>query len=422
MKILYLSRWLPFPPDNGVKTRLYHLLKGLAEFHTVDLISFCAQPPDALLIQPLASICRRIDVVQYHAFDPNRLKAVKGFFAGKPRFLIDTFSPELAAKVAEAIKREKYDLVIASEIDMAPYAESLNGTALLFEGPEISSYLDGLDQSPINPLLLRKQATWWKLAGYLKKLLPVFQGWAVVSEQERRNLMRISPEFSKARVIPNGADLDRKPSRPVTPRPDRLIYAGSLTYQANFDAVSYFISEIFPLILAKHPKVQFYVTGSTDKVDLRLLPYSPNLILTGHLADISAAVAESWMSVVPLRKGSGTRLKILESLSLGTPVVSTSKGCEGLELVSGSHILTGDNPAAFADQVNRVLESEDLRSQLSQLGRQRVQQKYDWKVIGADFRELAEDVSRHYSRPDRFVHSIPLQSSYSNKYPDSKQP
>ena len=328
-----------------------------------------------------------------------------GFLAGRPRFLIDTFSSEMAAKVAAAIRRERYDLVIAFEIDMAPYAESLNGTALLFESPELSSYLDGLDHARISASVLRKQATWWKFSGYLKKLSTVFHGWSVVSDQERRNLMRISPEFSKAQIIPNGADLDRKPSRPVTLHPDRLIYAGSLTYQANFDAVYYFLSEIFPLILKKHPEVKFYVTGSNDNVDLKRLPASPNLVLTGHVADISAAVAESWLSVVPLRKGSGTRLKILESISLGTPVVSTSKGSEGLELVSGRDILNGDEPTTFAAHVNRVLESEDLRFQLSRLGRQSIQHKYDWKVIGADFRELAEDVSRHYSRSDRLRES-----------------
>src|SRR5450759_4067236 len=98
MRILYLSRWFPFPPDNGVKMRLFHLIKALAEFHPVDLISFCTKPPDYLLSQPLTSICRRIDSVQYHPFNPNRLKALMGLFADKPRSLIDTFQPEMAAK------------------------------------------------------------------------------------------------------------------------------------------------------------------------------------------------------------------------------------------------------------------------------------------------------------------------------------
>jgi glycosyltransferase involved in cell wall biosynthesis len=303
----------------------------------------------------------------------------------------------MAAKIASAIESETYDLVIASEIDMAPYVESLHGTALLFEGPEISSYLDGLNQSKITASVLRKQATFWKLSGYLKKLSKVFDGWVVVSDQERRNLMSISSSLSKAKVVPNGADMDRKPSSPLIPQSDRLIYAGSLTYQANFDAVYYFLDEIFPLILKKHPAARLYVTGNHDNVDISHLPSSPNLVLTGHLPDIAAAVTESWVSVVPLRKGSGTRLKILESLSLGTPVVSTRKGCEGLDLIPGSHILIGDDPSSFAEQVIRILESESLRLQLSHQGRQLVQQKYDWNAIGAAFREFAEDVSRHHS-------------------------
>ncbi len=409
MHILYLSRWFPFPPDNGVKMRLFQLIKALAVSHTVDLISFCAHPSDALLTGPLTSFCRRIETVQYRPFDPNRFKALMGFFADKPRFLTDTFQPEMAAKITKAVESERYDLVIASEIDMAPYAESLHGAALLFEGPEISSYLDGLNQSKVSPAVLRKRATFWKLSAYLKRLSRVFDGWAVVSEQERRNLMNISSSLGRAKVIQNGADLDRRPSRPVVPQPDRLIYAGSLTYQANFDAVYFFLKEIFPLILEKHPAVRFFVTGNHDNVDISRLPPSPNLVLTGHLPDIAAAVAESWVSVVPLRKGSGTRLKILESLSLGTPVVSTRKGCEGLDLVPGSHILVGDDPASFAAQVNRVLESEELRLQLSRQGRLLVQQKYDWNAIGAAFREFAEEVSRQHSGSGQNVPSNQFQ-------------
>jgi polysaccharide biosynthesis protein PslH len=412
MHILYLSRWFPFPPDNGVKMRLFQLIKALAEAHTVDLISFCAQPPDLQLASPLKTLCRHIETVLYRPFNPNSLKALSGFLAARPRFLVDTFQPEMAARVASAVESERYDLVIASEIDMAPYAEVLKGTPMLFEGPEVSSYLDGLNQPSMSPSGLRRQATWWKLAGYLKNLSTVFDGWAVVSEQERQNLLRISPELARARVIPNGADLDRRPSRPVEPRPGRLIYAGSLTYQANFDAVSYFLREIFPLILEKHPDVKFYVTGGTDQVDVSRLPASPNLVLTGHLADIATAVAESWVSVIPLRKGSGTRLKILESLSLGTPVVSTRKGCEGLDLIPGSHILVADEPANFAAQVNRLLDNPELRFQLGRQGRQQVQREYDWKAIGAAFREFAEEVSRQAARSSS-IRSIRIQADLS---------
>jgi glycosyltransferase involved in cell wall biosynthesis len=420
MHILYLSRWFPFPPDNGVKMRLFQLIKALAECHTVDLISFCAQPPDDAALQSMASLCRRMEIVPYRPFNPNRLKAWVGFFASKPRSLIDTFQPEMMARVAAAVKSQTYDLIIASEIDMTPYAGVLGGVPVLFEGAEISSYLDGLNQ-PQNRLSgLRRQATWWKLSGYLKQCAALFDGWAVVSEQERSNLMRISPALERACVIPNGADLERSPAHPVIPQPDRLIYAGSLTYQANFDAVFYFLSEIFPLILKEHPGVRFYVTGSHDNVDISRLPASPNLVLTGHLADIVTAVAESWVSVVPLRKGSGTRLKILESLSLGTPVVSTSKGFEGLDLIPGSHILVGDNPAAFAAQVNQVLENKQLRSQLSRQGRHQVQQKYDWTRIGTAFREFAEQVSRQPARLGGYQNSLHIQVDPSNKAANGK--
>jgi len=395
MNILYLSRWFPFPPNNGAKIRVFHLIKSLAETHTVDLISFTSELTDSSQILELGTICRKIEQVLYRPFQPGRTKAIWGYFSDRPRSFVDTYQPEMASKIIRAIETNKYNLVIASEIDMIPYAQALKGITRLFEDIEVNFYLDELKSSSSKLIAFRNQATWWKLSSYLRKVTIAHDGYTVVSEQERKNLTKISPLFGSARVIPNGAEIGQKAELNYTPENNVIIYAGSLTYNANFDAVNYFVGEIFPLIQKKHPEVRLQVTGSLEKVDLRGLSSNSGLTLTGYVPDVSSLIARSWISVVPLRKGSGTRLKVLESLSLGTPVISTSKGVEGLDLVPEEHFLVADEPEAFAAQVNRILEDADLRSRLSLMGRQHVQQKYDWKNIGATFREYAEDVSQH---------------------------
>jgi glycosyltransferase involved in cell wall biosynthesis len=159
-----------------------------------------------------------------------------------------------------------------------------------------------------------------------------------------------------------------------------LIYCGALTYKANFDAVWYFLKDVFPLIQAKIPDVSFAITGDYKGVPTEKLPKHQNVQFTGYLQDVRPAIRQSWISVVPLRIGGGTRLKILESLALGTPVISTSKGAEGLELQPGRDIIIADTPAVMAAQVIGLLKDQALRNLLSENGKKIIAEKYNWDV------------------------------------------
>jgi glycosyltransferase involved in cell wall biosynthesis len=154
-----------------------------------------------------------------------------------------------------------------------------------------------------------------------------------------------------------------------------------LTYQANFDAVNFFLREVFPHIVRSRPGVRLYVTGRLDGVAVERLPQYPNVVFTGYLPNVRPRVAQSWLCVVQLRVGGGTRLKVLEALALGTPVVSTLKGVEGLDLQPGRDLLVADGPAEFASGVLRVLSDRILREQLSVNGR-RASIQYDWSDVG----------------------------------------
>jgi glycosyltransferase involved in cell wall biosynthesis len=169
-----------------------------------------------------------------------------------------------------------------------------------------------------------------------------------------------------------------------------LIFTGALTYNANYDALAYFLAEIFPLIRRQAPDTRLRVTGSTQGVDLDSLPLDGQVELTGYLADIRPAVAGSWACVVPLRLGGGTRLKILEAMSLGAPVISTAKGAEGLEVENGVHLLIAETPAEFAGHVVRLLRSPSLRQELAGNAARLVAEKYEWSGIGAGFRQAVE--------------------------------
>jgi len=382
MNILFLSRWYPDPPDNGSKLRIFHLLRQLSEVYTVDLISFTSEPPDPEKSRGLSTFCRKIWTAEYIPFQPGKLGGVSGLFSSTPRSVTATFSAEMDQLVKTAVSENRYDVVIASQIDMIPYAARLDVPVRLLEEVELTSMWEqyAAQRNPFKRLL--RFFTWQKLKGYLRRSLKDFHACTVVSDEERARLMRVVPRMKDVAVIPNGVDTAFMSGDFGPLEPDSLVYNGALTYKANYDAMAYFLQEIFPRIQSGRPGVRLYITGKTDGVRLDKLRLDSSVVFTGYLGDIRPRVATSWVNVVPLRQGGGTRLKILESLALGTPVVSTAKGAEGLHLRAGEDYLRADSPAAFADATLRLLRNEKMRCELSETGRKKVQDLYDWEIVG----------------------------------------
>lgn len=395
MKILFISRWFPYPPDNGSKIRVFNLIKQLAPWHQVDLISFASEKIQPEHLDFMLRFCRQIETIPYCPFRPGSWKAISGLFSHQPRSVVDTYSPDVKHCVVESYRRENYDLIIVSQLEMAAYAVNLQGVVKIYEEIELTTFHEQFVRQTSLLKKFRGGLTWWKLVHYTRRLLNAFDGCTVVSQEERGRVLQIAPGYQTVEVIPNGVDVARYATDFGPPEADTLIYSGALTYSANFDAVNYFLYEIWPLIQAKRPGVKLLITGKLDGVPLERLPITPNngVVLTGYLDDIRPTLARSWVNVVPLRLGGGTRLKILESLAIGTPVVSTCKGAEGLQLEPGRDLLIADTPADFAAAVLSLLQNPDLRETLSSNGRQTVTARYDWHIIGQQFNHFVEQVA-----------------------------
>lgn len=387
MNILFLSAWCPLPADNGSKLRITQLLRGLARGHTVDLLSFAPQPPDAESLRALRAICREVVLVPETPFAGRPVGRLVGLLSSRPRSVVANHSPAMAAAVrARAGARPRYDLVIASELHMAPYALLLPGVPRILEGLELAAIHDQQSGAGLRARL-RYGLTWWKTSRYVTGLLRRFQGATTVSPLELELLRPLAPPATPLVEVPNGVDLAACAGDYGPPTPDTLIYPGAISYHANFDAVEFFARDILPHIRAERPAVELTVTGRAAPEQVAALPAGPGLRFTGFLDDVRPAVARAWAEVVPLRVGSGTRLKVLEALALGTPVVSTAKGIEGLDLQPERDLLLGDTPEAFARQTLRLLASPELRAQLSAQGRLAAE-RYDWGRSVATLEQL----------------------------------
>ena len=216
-----------------------------------------------------------------------------------------------------------------------------------------------------------------------------------VSDDDRQRLAAIAPGGHIA-AIPTGVDTDYFAPGAAPEQPGKLVFSGSMDWQPNEDAVLFFIDQILPLIRAQSPDVSFTVVGRNPTERLRTAAAAAGVIVTGTLDDIRPAMADAAIAVVPLRAGSGTRLKILEAMAMGKAVVSTTVGAEGLALVPGEHFLAADAPAEFARAVLSLLRNEKERRRLAEAGRDLVERTGSWAQVARQFDSLCESAVAHH--------------------------
>ena len=243
---------------------------------------------------------------------------------------------------------------------------------------------------------LRCWASWQKTRLYEARLFRQFDLVTMVSAQDQAVCRADLPGYrGRVEVVPNGVDCAHNRPGLAQARPATLVYNGSLTYSANYDAMRWFLAEVYPRIRAEVPDVSLTITGSTQGVDLAGLALDGTVRLPGFVEDVRIAVAEARVAVAPIRQGGGTRLKILEAMALGTPVAATSKGAEGLDVRDGEHLLLADDPERFAGQTIQLLGDADLRRRLAANARHLVETRYDWQQIGQKFVALVEETAAH---------------------------
>lgn len=394
MNILFVSAWYPFPANNGSRIRIYNLLRRLAGIARVYLLVFADQYPETSPPE-LAEICERIQVVPRRLFDPGSLRSLLGYFNRKPRSIIDTYDPQAAEAIAGLRASVEFDLAIASQWQSAMYADALEGIPAIFEEVELGIFQDppggaGKFNSAFSGRLRRT-----KLKYYLRSLFASFAAVTVASTEEARLVAGALPEHKRIFVIPNAVSLTDYPATSPAPAispapvPGRMIFNGAMTYEPNAQAMHWFLQNVFPVVREQRPGVELLITGSTGGA---ALPEAEGVTLTGYLDDIRPAIASACLAVAPILRGGGTRLKILEALAIGTPVVTTSKGVEGLELEHEKHVLIADTAGEFAQSVVRLLDSSALRKSLVLEGRRRIAEKYDWDVVFPQFEAVIRSV------------------------------
>jgi glycosyltransferase involved in cell wall biosynthesis len=213
----------------------------------------------------------------------------------------------------------------------------------------------------------------------------------VVSDREADLFLKHVSSSAAIEVIPNCVDLNSYGQDKDIPRPFSMIFAGSFTYEPNYEAMCWFVQNVYPEILRWAPQAQLIITGNHAG---KSLPLDDHVTLTGFVEDVRPLISRAWCAVIPLHKGGGTRLKILEAMALGTPVVATLKGAEGLEVTDGKELLIADDPHAFAQAILNLFLNSELRQRLARNAFELVRTRYDWSVVFPKFLAIVQGIGK----------------------------
>ncbi|MBI2939766.1 MAG: glycosyltransferase [Chloroflexi bacterium] len=233
----------------------------------------------------------------------------------------------------------------------------------------------------------------WKLRRYEAASLRQVDGVVAVSEADRRALAALGP-LPPCAVVPNGVDTDRYqplPSRPAGS--PRLVFTGTMSFRPNVDAVEWFVRTVWPALRRAEPNLSVAIVGREPTPAVRALGRIAGVEVVGPVPDDRPPIGSATVYIVPLRIGGGVRLKILQAMAMGVPIVSTTLGYEGIDASSGEHLLAADTPDEFAAAIRRVLHDPALAQSLGASGRALAAAHYDWRQLVPGIEQLYEEAA-----------------------------
>jgi len=399
MRILVLSPRQCWPATGGAKIREYYLLRALAQENDVVHAHF-AEPGATPLSTADLPFCREvISVARPGQYTP--WKMARGLMGRWPLPVLNYTSPAMIAAVRELLRRERFDLVHLESIHMTACAEQAGVAApMVHDWHNIESELmlrySASEKSGARRLYSAVTAR--RLQRLERSTLRDNLGHILCSDRERQRLRAIAPAARLA-VVPNGVDVEHFAVRngPNIPR-KRIVFVGLMAYHANIEAAVTFTRQIWPAVRERLPGCVLTLVGASPDPGVVALRELPGVEVTGTVPDVRPYYREALAAIVPLRTGSGTRLKILEAMAAGVPVVSTAAGAEGLAVEAGRNILLvdADDSAAWGKALTSVAESGPRRESLTRAAFDLVQERYDWRPLGESlcniYREWLEKV------------------------------
>ena len=388
MRILVVYPYIPYPPDRGTYQRTYHLLRALARDHEVDLLAL-SEGGDRLEQKPVfAEFCRRVEFVPFQHPEWPRLFPDR-LLNPLPTTVVHWQLPQVAEAIRKFAAGQTYQLVHVCDIVMAQYFfKDLADRPLAIDRSRVDWQFQ-LAQREAMSKGARQALLDWENLRKLERFERRIAARAAVEvvcgpDDETFIRERISRDVA-VEVVTNGVDLDYfRPEAATDPRgvEPTVLFCGAMDYTPNVDALRWFFTEMHAALRQRLPNCQVLIVGKAPVPEVQAYGSLPGVTVTGGVPDVRPYYRRAWLQIVPLRIGGGTRLKIPESMAMGTPVISTTIGAQGLGLRHGEDLLLGDTPEAFVEQTARGLTDAALRGHLEEEGRKTVHARLAWPMLG----------------------------------------
>lgn len=386
MKLLFLSPYLPSPPQSGAPRRVHGLISELARRHEVSLIALVAPGEDTgTALQATGQYCSEVVTVQSERLDRalshkrKRIIQLRSLLHPHSYERLTYHHPPFQWALDRLVAQHDFDVITTEHSQLACYR--LPHTArLVLDEHNIEYDILRRTTSAERPSLrkLYNRINYLKLRREERAAWQQYDGVTLTSERDERLLRRDAPDKPTA-VIPNAVDTDFfRPSAAPT-EPDTILFFGAINYYPNTDGLLFFLDEVFPRIKRQRPSARLYIVGQLPPPAITERA-GEDVVVTGLVEDIRPYIERAAVVIAPLRIGGGTRLKIVEAMSMGKAIVSTRIGAEGLDVSDGVDILLGDTADDFAGQVLRVLADTALAQRLGEAARQRAESQYGWQV------------------------------------------
>jgi len=384
MKILMLVPYLPNPSTSGGQTRWYNIIKYLAKEHEITLFSLIKDESERDFIPELKKYCKKVKVYSRPQKPWTFRNIILSEFGPFPLLVIRNWSFKESKAIKEELSKEKYDLIHAETFYVMPHLGKTKVPTILVEQ---TIWHDVYKHHVVNevPLVLRpfflldviKVKYWEKY--YWSRADKLF----TVSEEDRSAMMRVIPE-KEVGIIPNGVDSKHYMQKKIErQKPPRILYGvTNFEWLQNEEASRILIDEVWPLIKRDFSDAKIWIVG-------RKLPSwikkrakkDKHVEITENIPDARDAYRKASLMVAPIKGAGGTRLKILEAMATGIPVVATKVGVAGLKVKNNKNVLIADKPKDIAKKAVSILKNQKYADKIGKAGQRHVQKYFDWKEI-----------------------------------------
>jgi sugar transferase (PEP-CTERM/EpsH1 system associated) len=390
MKLLWVKSDFLHPTNRGGQIRTLETLKRLHARHEVHYVAL-NNPPHPEALGRALEYCSKVYAIDH--FVPERgsarffAQAVWGIVSPLPVAVSRYRSDAMKRKIDELTRSEKFDAIVCDFLFPAPNMPDLSRCVLFQHNVESMIWKRHVEHAanPLKRAYFQMQAR--RMFAFEREVCRAVKNVIAVSDVDAA-AMRDLYGATRVAAVPTGVDLDYFAPQPAEPQAD-LVFVGSMDWMANIDAVTWFAEAILPLIRKRRPATTVAIVGRKPSREVtRLGETDPDIRVTGTVAEVRPYLWGALVSIVPLRIGGGTRLKIYEAMAARVPVVSTAVGAEGLDVENGRDILIADQPEDFAERCIELLESEERRRTLANSAWEMLNARYSWDAVTSEFERL----------------------------------